>query len=153
MNSKNTQNRKTKLTYQIDNHDHLLKLFTHINRHLTIFEQATEEFAELDSDGTDQKNTDLTNTDQKTGDKIQLPEIYFEPLPEYFQRCLPKVKDVPTRMIGDLCAICQSNYLPGQKIYHLDCQHHFHQDCLEVWFKAHKYSLLVCPICRKDHSK
>lgn len=136
----------TKLSYKIEDKDHLLELFTHINRHLTIHERA------IDNGFREQNNQAQSPKIQNSKIQNIKDQIQFEDFQEYFQRSLPKPIAIPTRLIGEMCSICQDAYLPQQRHYHLNCQHHFHQNCLEEWFKSHKYSLLICPLCRTDYS-
>eukprot|EP01114_Cavostelium_apophysatum_P017761 TRINITY_DN5351_c0_g1_i1.p1 TRINITY_DN5351_c0_g1~~TRINITY_DN5351_c0_g1_i1.p1 ORF type:complete len:403 (-),score=83.00 TRINITY_DN5351_c0_g1_i1:1373-2581(-) len=43
------------------------------------------------------------------------------------------------------CAICLSEYEPGDKLRYLKCEHHFHSDCITTWLKKNK----VCPFCKR----
>ena len=44
------------------------------------------------------------------------------------------------------CAICYDNLKSFQIIRTLNCQHFFHQKCIDRWFERHN----SCPICRDD---
>eukprot|EP00300_Choanocystis_sp_HF-7_P042438 c9191_g1_i1.p1 GENE.c9191_g1_i1~~c9191_g1_i1.p1 ORF type:complete len:257 (-),score=25.29 c9191_g1_i1:39-809(-) len=53
---------------------------------------------------------------------------------------------------GDLddpaCSICLSNYVSGEAVTPLVCQHHFHTECVKVWLRMSA----TCPICRAKQS-
>lgn len=146
--------KSARLTYQIQDQDHLLNLFTHLNRHLTLFERAIDTgFLEHPShnNSTHQQNQLKQFKHNQQIQNIK-KRVRFEDFETYFQRSLPPPTLIPTQLIGEICSICYENYLPQQTHYRLNCQHHFHQNCLEEWFKSHQYSLLICPLCRYDHS-
>ena len=42
------------------------------------------------------------------------------------------------------CAICQEDILPVVKISKLNCEHHYHQACLQPWVADHN----TCPMDR-----
>ena len=35
----------------------------------------------------------------------------------------------------NICAICLKNYRKGEKVFALNCSHHFHISCIEPWLK------------------
>eukprot|EP00931_Biecheleriopsis_adriatica_P044219 TRINITY_DN25274_c0_g1_i1.p1 TRINITY_DN25274_c0_g1~~TRINITY_DN25274_c0_g1_i1.p1 ORF type:complete len:262 (+),score=33.50 TRINITY_DN25274_c0_g1_i1:130-915(+) len=46
---------------------------------------------------------------------------------------------------GELeCSICFGLYEDGEEIRKLNCQHHFHQRCVDVWLLGHQNR---CPLC------
>jgi hypothetical protein len=47
----------------------------------------------------------------------------------------------------ELCSICQSNFEIGKEITILPCDHYFHKECTDPWFKSYHH---ICPLCRKD---
>lgn len=72
---------------------------------------------------------------------------------QILQMCFYKIKtDVssfflkkkPLKKIfqSDLCAICFQDGL----MVSLDCNHHFHEECLKQWFRFGK----TCPLCRQN---
>lgn len=42
------------------------------------------------------------------------------------------------------CSICFGPYADGEEIRKLSCQHHFHQQCVDVWLLGHQNR---CPLC------
>jgi hypothetical protein len=47
---------------------------------------------------------------------------------------------------GEPCSICQDVPEAGQETVQLPCEHRFHGQCLEPWFKDHN----SCPSCRSE---
>lgn len=47
----------------------------------------------------------------------------------------------------DLCSICQAGFENGKTITILPCDHYFHNECIDPWFKNYHH---ICPLCRKD---
>jgi hypothetical protein len=46
---------------------------------------------------------------------------------------------------GDMeCSICFGPYVGGEEIRKLNCSHHFHQRCVDVWLLGHQNR---CPLC------
>ena len=46
----------------------------------------------------------------------------------------------------DSCTICQSEFIHGENLKILNCQHFYHNNCVEEWLKSNK----SCPICKED---
>ncbi|KAI9594986.1 hypothetical protein BDF19DRAFT_443067 [Syncephalis fuscata] len=44
-----------------------------------------------------------------------------------------------------LCAICLSDYELNDPIRRLRCDHHFHRDCVDPWFRVNRH----CPVCKR----
>jgi hypothetical protein len=44
------------------------------------------------------------------------------------------------------CVVCLSNYLHGEEVRKLRCQHEFHSSCIDEWLVRNP----SCPICRCD---
>mmetsp|Transcript_2676 Transcript_2676/g.2322 ORF Transcript_2676/g.2322 Transcript_2676/m.2322 type:complete len:109 (+) Transcript_2676:387-713(+) len=42
------------------------------------------------------------------------------------------------------CAVCQDDYMGGDKVIELPCKHTYHKDCVSKWLKMHD----SCPNCR-----
>jgi hypothetical protein len=42
------------------------------------------------------------------------------------------------------CSICFGAYVEGEEIRKLNCSHHFHQRCVDVWLLGHQNR---CPLC------
>jgi len=52
-----------------------------------------------------------------------------------------------TRVLEDICAICQDDITTNQNVRRLIyCNHYFHQDCIDTWFQGN----VQCPTCRHD---
>ncbi|KAL2499672.1 E3 ubiquitin-protein like [Abeliophyllum distichum] len=45
----------------------------------------------------------------------------------------------------DLCGICLDEYIGGQDIGELDCEHYFHYDCIKKWLMQKN----TCPMCKR----
>ncbi|CAI9757807.1 unnamed protein product [Fraxinus pennsylvanica] len=45
----------------------------------------------------------------------------------------------------DLCGICLDEYIEGQNIGELDCEHKFHHDCIRKWLMQKN----ICPMCKR----
>lgn len=45
------------------------------------------------------------------------------------------------------CSICLNAYFPSQHLYHLKCNHYFHEQCLLQWFVVTSQ----CPVCRDEY--
>ena len=44
------------------------------------------------------------------------------------------------------CCICLYDYRNGEKIRKLNCNHYFHQKCIDIWFKKNTQ----CPLCKQS---
>jgi hypothetical protein len=44
------------------------------------------------------------------------------------------------------CAVCLSEFAPGDTVRPLACRHAFHAACIDSWLGAHT----TCPVCRSD---
>ncbi|MCD7448246.1 hypothetical protein HAX54_040007, partial [Datura stramonium] len=42
------------------------------------------------------------------------------------------------------CSICQEEYVIGDEIGNLGCEHGYHTECIKQWFKLKNW----CPICK-----
>jgi len=47
------------------------------------------------------------------------------------------------------CAICLGDYVEGEELRFLNCNHHFHSECVTDWLMLNK----LCPICKKEIDK
>ena len=50
------------------------------------------------------------------------------------------------KFINDNCVICYDNFEDKKSII-LDCEHKYHLDCIDSWFKD--YNKNCCPICKE----
>merc|ERR1712137_1157222 len=64
-----------------------------------------------------------------------------------------EISSLPTKKLkvtdfqaGDRCAICIEEYVKGDRVKTLPCNHFFHTKCINQWLKVNK----VCPVDRKD---
>lgn len=48
---------------------------------------------------------------------------------------------------SETCAICLEDYIPGELLRLLPCQHEFHLDCIDQWLTTRKP---FCPVCKRD---
>ncbi|CAG9323197.1 unnamed protein product [Blepharisma stoltei] len=46
----------------------------------------------------------------------------------------------------EICVVCLENFEEESKVRKLICDHVFHAECIDEWFKQHKF----CCVCRKD---
>ena len=49
---------------------------------------------------------------------------------------------------GDFCVICMENFKENDKLRVLECQHTYHQKCIDTWLL--RSSSLSCPLCKRD---
>lgn len=45
------------------------------------------------------------------------------------------------------CSICQFEFAKEDKVRNLECNHIFHQDCVDKWLLEYNYK---CPMCRRE---
>jgi len=71
--------------------------------------------------------------------------IPLEILEKYSKRFTFRKDSRPDRFGGsDECSICFGTYTEGDAIRKLNCGHHFHQTCVDVWLLGHQNR---CPLC------
>ncbi|CZT17919.1 uncharacterized protein RCC_03756 [Ramularia collo-cygni] len=58
------------------------------------------------------------------------------------------------RVANDICGLCQQDYVEGERIVDLRCEHFYHERCLEEYFQAQRYDRKpeACPLCRRPVS-
>ncbi|XP_076465844.1 E3 ubiquitin-protein ligase RNF115-like [Babylonia areolata] len=44
------------------------------------------------------------------------------------------------------CSVCMEDFVLGEKVRRLPCEHHYHNGCILPWLELHG----TCPVCRKD---
>jgi len=51
---------------------------------------------------------------------------------------------------GEICSICQDNYIKNERISELNCGHWFHEECINTWFATElsERKDKSCPLCR-----
>ena len=55
------------------------------------------------------------------------------------------IKAVDRRAVGrEKCHVCQMEYASSDLVMQLPCQHCYHPDCINGWFKQNR----TCPVCR-----
>lgn len=47
--------------------------------------------------------------------------------------------------LGQVCSVCISDYVAGNKLRQLPCQHEFHIHCIDRWLSEN----CTCPVCRR----
>lgn len=50
----------------------------------------------------------------------------------------------------DTCALCLEDYLDGDRLRELGCEHRYHSECVDSWLLENKR---VCPVCNGDALK
>eukprot|EP01084_Bolivina_argentea_P256763 432417_1 len=68
-------------------------------------------------------------------DKVSIIEIYHKKI---FYKSKRKTK-------YKSCCICLYDYKNNDKIRKLNCNHYFHQTCIDIWFKRN----IQCPLCKQ----
>lgn len=48
-------------------------------------------------------------------------------------------------LVNGICAICTGSMFNSSNIKTLNCNHKFHNECIEAWLKVNN----VCPTCRR----
>lgn len=86
------------------------------------------------------------NTDLETFMNETLNQ-YVEPVHPVPQNVLNNLREevVNGDLINEKCVICLENFVEGDKILHLSCEHLNHSQCLLEWFREHD----TCPTCRR----
>lgn len=57
-----------------------------------------------------------------------------------------KIDKVQSNQIGNICAICQEEFIDKDNIITLPvCNHIFHSDCLLIWYHMNE----KCPVCKQ----
>ncbi|XP_036371591.1 E3 ubiquitin-protein ligase RNF115 [Megalops cyprinoides] len=66
-----------------------------------------------------------------------------------------KISSLPTVIVSQEqadsnmeCPVCKEDYMVGEPVRQLPCNHFFHSDCIVPWLELHD----TCPVCRKSLS-
>ena len=46
------------------------------------------------------------------------------------------------------CSVCWEDFVLGESVNQLRCEHIFHKDCITPWLELHA----TCPVCRKPQN-
>ena len=86
-------------------------------------------------------NNQIINTLDSLEDvKVTLDQSIFDKLPLIvFPDCNHKIEEP--------CNICMEDYIDGDILKQLPCNHYYHKDCISQWLCNEK---TTCPMCRKD---
>uniref|UniRef100_A0A0A9EX84 RING-type E3 ubiquitin transferase n=1 Tax=Arundo donax TaxID=35708 RepID=A0A0A9EX84_ARUDO len=70
---------------------------------------------------------------------------------EQFAKCLrrsiynPAAAEVEKSVVADLkCSICQEEYMEGEEVGRLPCEHQYHVCCIHQWLRQKNW----CPVCK-----
>jgi hypothetical protein len=47
---------------------------------------------------------------------------------------------------SEQCAVCHDDYVEGEELRVLPCQHKYHRDCIDKWLERSR----TCPVCKHD---
>jgi len=76
----------------------------------------------------------------------QLDSSGAPPAPRETIDQLPKVKITQQQVDKKLqCSVCMDDYILGETVHKLPCDHLFHENCIVPWLELHD----TCPVCRK----
>jgi len=79
----------------------------------------------------------------------------IEPVIKASPKLIKKVTRLVTYTDGSIsaddacCAICLCEYQNGDEVRYLNCNHHFHSECVTDWLMRNK----VCPFCKTEIDK
>ena len=63
---------------------------------------------------------------------------------------LLEMEEVDAELLQRGCAICLGDFLPGEELGSLPCEHHFHRGCISEWLLRSR----ACPLrCASDESQ
>ena len=95
--------------------------------------------AEFDS-VIDEQETD-SELDDDSDDAPYTPDAMLDSIVDSLREVVLGANDIS----GD-CAICQEDYIMGDKINYMTCAHRFHSHCIQRWLRRSP----LCPICKID---
>lgn len=94
------------------------------------------------SNAEDQKTMGVTEEELNS---VSVIEIYHKKRSKYsFNLKLKRKKDTTHKYKA--CCICLYDYRNGDKLRKLNCNHYFHQQCIDIWFKKN----IQCPLCKQS---
>jgi hypothetical protein len=85
------------------------------------------------------------------GENGFLSHLYFEgmftrKLTEQQINKIPLINfDIDQNNLNNQCSICCAEFCNNQLLRHTQCNHNFHQECLDNWLLNYHE---ICPICR-----
>jgi Ring finger domain len=109
---------------------------------LTDIRMDSQESIYLGAPGTVIEGKEVNSLDRDDMISYVMDEYGKKPLAQNKRSNLKPTKVYDTRLLKELCSICQFNYQINEDIYTLPCGHFFHKECIEQNFK---YSSR-CPI-------
>lgn len=69
---------------------------------------------------------------------------------ELFKSKMKKKKYKEQSSLNKDCSICMDKFQDKQLIKTLNCNHQFHNKCINLWLKKEHHN---CPLCRKDQNE
>ena len=98
--------------------------------------------AAVSSNADDQKSIGVNSEELNA---VSVIEIYHKKRSKYsFGSVLKRKKEIKYKYKA--CCICLRDYRNGDKIRKLNCNHYFHQKCIDPWVKKN----IQCPLCKQS---
>lgn len=74
-----------------------------------------------------------------------LPSPPPPPLPSTWSSSPTSIPPDPAPTTSTTCALCLSDYEPGERLRELPCNHRFHDVCIDPWLMSRR----TCPVCSR----